>query len=182
MIRNIIRYLGLALVIIGIVLVMKNLFSTDNGEWNSKSLKDAINAKSYYEANIKLLDEETNDYIIGSEFVLKNDKKEVIDKWTSEDEKHTVIKLEEGTYILEQTKVAEGYEDDKKTITFKITDDNKEIVVYNTAIVEKVNETSSEVNVESTASFKNHFVTIVAGIIVLIGLGMVLFPNKKFNK
>ena len=70
MIKNIIRYVGLALVIIGVVLVMKNLFSSDNSNWNSKNFKNSSETKTYYTANIKLLDEETKDYIVGSELIL----------------------------------------------------------------------------------------------------------------
>jgi len=176
MIKNIVRYLGLALVIVGIVLVMKNLFSTDTGNWNSKDVKSN---KVYYEANIKLLDAETEDYIMGSNLVLKNAKDEVIDEWTTKEEEHTVIKLEKGTYVLEQTSVADGYEDDKKTITFKVSNENKEIVMYNTAKVEEVKETSSEINVDNTLSTKSYFSVVISIIIMILGTRLILMSNKR---
>lgn len=175
MIKNIVRYLGLALVIVGIVLVMKNLFSTDGSNWNSKDVKSN---KVYYDANIKLLDEETKDYIVGSKMLLKNAKDEVIEEWTTKNDKHTVIKLEKGTYVLEQSSIVDGYEDDKKTITFKISNEDKDIVMYNTAKVLEDKEIANEVNVDNTLSTKSYMNVVIAISILLIGIRLILVPNK----
>ena len=79
MIKNIIRYVGLALVIVGIVLVMKNLFANSSNTWSSGN--NGINNKVYYEASIKLLDKETSDYVVGADLVLKDNNDKVIDEW-----------------------------------------------------------------------------------------------------
>ena len=165
MIRNIIRYVGLALVIVGIVLVMKNLFSTDtNDSWGSK---DISSKTKYYEANIKLLDEESKEYITGSTLVLKDEKGKVVDEWKTSKYVHTVVKLENGTYKLSQVKGVDGYEVSDKVITFKIDGKDKDIVMHNKAIVKEV---SKEVDVESTASSKSIFIVILALAVNLSGI------------
>lgn len=177
MIKNIIRYVGLALVIVGIVLVMKNLFSTDtNNSWGSKEVRTS--KTNYYEANIKLLDEESKDYVVGSTLVLKDEKGKVVDEWKTSKYVHTIVKLENGTYKLSQVKGIDGYELNDKVITFKIDGKNKDIVMYNTAIVKEV---SKEVNVESTASSKSVFSVIFAIVVILSGIYMVASQTRKIN-
>lgn len=177
MLKNIIRYLGLALVIVGIVLVMKNLFSNDTNDWNTKK----SNTKIYYEANIKLLDEETKEYIIGSDMVLKDSKGEVVDKWTTEKKSHTIIKLEKGTYTLEQIKTIDGYNLNKDTITFKILKDNKNIVMYNKSIAEEPKETANEISVDNTLSTKNIIFTLISGLILLSGIIIISITSKRVS-
>ena len=177
MIRNIIRYVGLALVIVGIVLVMKNLFSTDtNDSWGSKDINST--KTKYYEANIKLLDEETKEYIAGSTLVLKDEKGKVVDEWKTSKIVHTVVKLENGTYKLSQVKGVDGYEVSDKVITFKIDGKGKDIVMHNKAIVKEV---SKEVNVESTASSKSIFSVILAIGVILSGIYMLVLQTRKVN-
>ena len=177
MIRNIIRYVGLALVIIGIVLVMKNLFSTDtNDSWGSKDINS--NKTKYYEANIKLLDEESKDYVAGATLVLKDEKGKVVDKWKTSKFIHTVVKLENGTYKLSQVTSADGYEISDKVITFKIDGKGKDIVMHNKAIVKEV---SKEVDVESTASSKSIFSVILAIGIILSGIYTLVLQTRKVN-
>ena len=130
MIKNIVRYLGLALVIIGVVLVMQNLFSTDTNDWGSKNLING-NSKNYYTANVKLLNEENDEYIVGASLVLKDENDKVIDEWKTTDKDHSIIKLEKGTYTLEQVETIDGFEKSDKVITFNISDDDKNIVMYN---------------------------------------------------
>ena len=119
MIKNIIRYVGLALVIVGIVLVMKNLFANSSNTWSSGN--NGINNKVYYEASIKLLDKETSDYVVGADLVLKDNNDKVIDEWKTTDSAHKVVKLEKGTYILEQKSTVDGYEANDTSLVFKIT-------------------------------------------------------------
>ena len=80
--RNIIKYIGIILVIAGIILVMKNLFSKDTDLSNNK--KDKTETKEvYYNARIKLLDKDTDAYISGAKLVLKDEKGKVINSWSS---------------------------------------------------------------------------------------------------
>lgn len=177
MIKNIIRYVGLALVIVGIVLVMKNLFSTDtNDSWGSK---EVITGKiNYYEANIKLLDEESKEYVVGSTLVLKDEKGKVVDEWKTSKYVHTVVKLKNGTYKLSQVKGVDGYELNDKVITFKIDGKDKDIIMYNIAAIKEV---SKEVNVESTASSKSVLSVIFAISVILSGVYLLVLPNRKLN-
>ena len=66
MVRSIIKYVGIALVIVGVLLVMKNLFAKEDTNWN-EDVKD-----KYYSAKIKLLDKDTNDYLEGAKLILKD--------------------------------------------------------------------------------------------------------------
>ena len=176
MLKNIIRYVGLALVIIGIVLVMKNLFANNTESFNNPNNK---NNKIYYEANIKLLDKDTNKYITGANLTLKNNDGKIIDEWKTTDKAHTVIKLEKGTYILEQKSAIDGYETNDSSLIFKITDENKSIVMYNKVAVEEKKEVASEINVDNTLSTKSILPIITAITIVLVGFKMILLPNNK---
>lgn len=179
MIKNVVRYLGLALVIVGIVLVMKNLFSTDTEDWGNKSFSNT-NSKTYYTANIKLLSEEDDGYIVGSKLVLKDENNKVVDEWKTVNKEHAVVKLESGTYVLEQVDAVDGYVKSDKVITFKITDDDKDIVMYNAVVVEDVKETANEVVVDNTMSVKSSVTVVIAGIAILLGIIMVISQNNRF--
>lgn len=179
MLKNVIRYLGLALVIVGIVLVMKNLFANSSNNWSSDNNNNSSNSKVYYEANIKLLDKETSEYVIGADLVLKDNNDKVIDEWKTTDSAHKVIKLEKGTYILEQKSTVDGYEANDTSLVFKITGEDKSIVMYNKAKVDEVKESASEVGVDNTLSTKSTLSIVVAISILLVGIKMVLFPNNR---
>ena len=174
MIRNIVRYLGLALVIVGIVLVMKNLFSSETNDWGTKKLG---NSKVYYTANVKLLDNETEDYIVGASLVLKDADDKIIDEWKTTNKAYSVIRLEKGSYKLEQVKTIDGYEKSDKVITFEITDEDKNVIMYNTAVKEENKKVEKEVNVDNTSSMKNSLISILAVIISLVGVLIIRFPN-----
>ena len=177
MIKNIIRYVGLALVIVGIVLVMKNLFANSSNTWSAT--KNNVNNKIYYEADIKLLNKETSDYIVGATLVLKDNNGKVIDEWKTTGDVHKVVKLEKGTYVLEQKSVVDGYEANDSSLVFKITDEDKSIVMYNKAKVEEVKEIASEINVDNTLSNRSVFSIVFAISVLLVGIKMVLFPNER---
>ena len=74
MIKNIIRYVGLALVIVGVVLVMKNLFTNVDTKSNVKGKEKVM----YYTANIELLDKNTNEYVVGAGLSLRDENGELI--------------------------------------------------------------------------------------------------------
>ena len=62
--RTIIKYVGIALVIVGILLVMKNLFEKDT-DWSTNE-KEENNKNKYYTVEIKLLDKDQKNYLSGS--------------------------------------------------------------------------------------------------------------------
>ena len=89
MIKNIIRYVGLALVIVGVVLVMKNLFTNVDTKSNVKDKEKVM----YYTANIELLDKSTNEYVVGAGLSLKDENGELIEEWITDNSNHIVINL-----------------------------------------------------------------------------------------
>ena len=70
--KTIIKYIGIALVIAGILLVMKNLVTKDT------DLLDKKNNKEYYSVEIKLLNKETKEYVEGAKLVLKDKNRNVV--------------------------------------------------------------------------------------------------------
>ena len=176
--RNIVKYVGIILVIAGILLVMKNLFTKEN--FNETKVKE-----TYYSAKIALLDKEANSYLTGATLVLKKESGEIIEKWTTEDDLYIVNKLESGTYIIEQESAPENYHLNEEGVTFKIIDEDKKVTMYNTKMTEEEirlqNTVSSEVGVDNTLSEKNIW-SIIGGIaIIAIGLGLILIPKKSSN-
>ena len=168
MIKNIIRYVGLALVIVGVVLVMKNLFTNVDTKNNVKDKEKVM----YYTANIELLDKSTNEYVVGAGLALRDESGELIEEWITDNSNHVVINLTKGTYVLSQISVADGYLINKDNITFKISDSNKDVVMYNEK--EEVKIVSDEVGVDNTLSTKSLLSVIVAVITIITGVVMVL--------
>ena len=178
--RSIIRYLGIALVIVGILLVMKNLFSKESS-WESD---DKLNNIKYYTANIKLLDNDTKDYVEGAKLVLKNSKNEIVDEWTTGKRVYRVNNLENGEYTLIQIGASENYHLNELEIKFKIKNKNKDVVMYNTKMTEEeikeANTTKEEVGVDNTSSTKNILTSIIAIIITFIGLNRIYKVKKEY--
>ncbi len=178
--RSIIRYLGIALVIVGILLVMKNLFSKESS-WESD---DKLNNIKYYTANIKLLENDTKDYVEGAKLVLKNSKNEIVDEWTTGKRVYRVNNLENGEYTLIQTGASENYHLNELEIKFKIKNKNKDVVMYNTKMTEEeikeANTTKEEVGVDNTSSTKNILTSIIAIIITFIGLNRIYKVKKEY--
>ena len=175
MIRNIIKYLGIALVIVGVLLVMKNLFSKDS---------DLSTDNNYYSAKIKLLDKDTANYIKGAKLSLKDETGKTIKTWTTEDKAYTINKLEKGKYTLIEEEAPKYYHLNEEKIEFEIKNKDKTIIMYNKAMTEeeikKENTTETNVNVDNTASNKNILTIIVAFIISILGLGIIYKTKKNY--
>lgn len=178
--KSIIKYLGIALVIVGILLVMKNLF-TKESSWESDN---KLNNTKYYTANIKLLDKDTKDYIDGAKLVLKDNKNKVVAEWTTGKKVYRVSNLENGEYTLIQTNASENYHLNELEINFEIKNKNKDVVMYNTRMTEEeikeANTTKSEVGVDNTSSTKNILTSIFAIIITFIGLNKIYKVKKEY--
>lgn len=184
--RNVIKYVGIILVIAGILLVMKNLFSQDESFNGTKKNKTDVSEVTYYNAKISMLDKETDAYLKGISLVLKNEKNETIEKWTSEEGTHLVNKLKKGKYTIEQENTLEGYKENEEVTTFEIKDKDTEVTMYNVKLTEEEKEelrqqntTSNEVGVENTLSVKNIW-SILGGVAsIVLGVGMILFQKKS---
>lgn len=186
--RNIIRYVGIILVIAGILLVMKNLVTKDENFSDTSTNKNQTTEVAYYSAKIKLVDKETDAYLEGASFILKNEKDEIIEKWISESNVHLISKLKKGKYTIEQEKAPDGYHLNEEVTSFEVTNKDQEVVIYNTKMTEEEieelrqqNTTSSEVSVDNTLSVKN--IWAILGGICSIGLGIffILIQKKPSN-
>lgn len=168
--KNIIKYIGIALVIVGILLVMKNLFSKES------NLSNKIE-ETYYTARIKLLDQQNKNYIEGAKLTLKDENNKIIAEWTTEGKTKIINKLSKGKYILTQSSAAKNYHLNETKLTFEIKNKDKDVVMYNTKKTEeeirKENTVSSDVKVDNTASTKNIFTTIIALITTTLGLTLI---------
>lgn len=178
--RTIIKYIGIALVIVGILLVMKNLFTKEtNWDNNIEETKE-----TYYIAKIKLLDKETKKYLTGSKLILKDENNEIIDEWTTDTKTHTIKELEKGTYTLIQSTAPENYHLNKNSLTFEIKNSDKDVVMYNTKMTEEEikesNTTKSEVGVDNTLSSKSILTTIIALITITLGLTTIYKVKKNY--
>ena len=187
--RNVIKYVGIILVIAGILLVTKNLFTQDE-EWNktnNKKKNEEITEVAYYSAKIELLDKESNSYLNGAALVLKKENGEIIEKWTTDGGVHLVNKLEKGSYVIEQESAPEGYNLNEEGVTFEIKNKDKDVTMYNTKMTEEEieearqqNTTSSEVTgVDNTLSEKSIW-SILGGVISIgVGIGLILLQKKS---
>ncbi len=190
MLRNIIKYGGLALVIIGIILVMKNLFNSDaKFETNKKTTTPTtITSKTYYSATINLMDQETNKNIKGATLSIKDNNGNIVSTWTSEESAHLVTNLKKGKYTLTEETAPDGYHINKDGITFEIKNKDKQVTMYNTKMTQQeletyekeqreLNTTSNEINVDNTLSEKDVVATMMAIICIISGIAIIL--NRK---
>lgn len=178
MVRSIIKYVGIALVIVGILLVMKNLFAKD--DWSTTNKKETV----YYSAKIKLLDKETENYLEGSKLVLKDKDGKVVAEWTTENKVYVVKNLKNGKYNLVQESAPENYHLNETGITFEIKSKDKNIVMYNTKMTEEeikeANTKETEVGVDNTGTSKNVFIGLLAMLMTGMGLNLIYKVNKDY--
>ena len=188
MLKSIIKYAGLALVIIGIVLVMKNLFNSDAEINNEKKNAKNKQVTTTYSVKVSLLDEESKNFVVGANLVIKDSKDNKISEWTTGTGANLVPNLQKGTYTLSETSAPDGYNLKKEAVTFEIKNKDQDIIMYNKKMTaeekeayeseqRKQNTTASEVGVESTASNKE--VTAIALAILSIVSGICLMFQPK---
>lgn len=166
--RKIIRYILIALVVVGIVFLMSTLI--DNNEVKN-SLK---NNNKTYTVSIRVMDRESKEFVNGGEFILKSSDGKIIEEWKGTENIKRISNLKNGTYTIVQKSAKYGYEVSKE-ITFKIYNDEKEIVIYNEVKSKEV-ISNEEIVVDNTLSVKSSFSYVIS--VILIGLGMI-FINKK---
>ena len=190
MLRSIIKYGGLALVIIGIILVMKNLLKKDPELTNTKEkIKNTTIKTKYYSASVSLLDKDTKEYITGAKLVVKDKSGNVISGWISENGLHLVSNLKNGTYTLVEESANENYNLNTDGVTFTINNKNQDVTMYNTKMTpaekEKKeqeerakNTTSNEIGVDNTLSEKG-VVTLIMSIMCIFGGVLMIFTKKE---
>lgn len=169
MIGKMIRYLVLVLVVIGVALIVGTVI-------NNNSDKNFLDKNKTYSVVIRVKDRETRKVITGGEFILKTSDGKVIEEWVLNDEVKRISKLENGTYMIVQKSAALGYETSEE-VTFKIYNEEKEITIYNDAIIEEIIG-NKEVFVDNTLSMKNGINYIIS--FIIIGIGALLVNKRKF--
>ena len=173
--KTIIKYIGIALVIAGILLVMKNLVTKDS---------DLLDNKEYYSVEIKLLNKETKEYIEGAKLVLKDKDGKLVKEWTTNKEVYTISKLENGKYTLTQVSAPKNYNLNEDSITFEIKDKNRNVVMYNTKMtneeIKESNTSKDNVEVDNTLSSKSIITVIISLITTIVGFGLIYKVRKSY--
>ena len=173
--KTIIKYIGIALVIAGILLVMKNLVTKDS---------DLLDNKEYYSVEIKLLNKETKEYVEGAKLVLKDKDGKLVKEWTTNKEVYTISKLENGKYTLTQVSAPKNYNLNEDSITFEIKDKNRNVVMYNTKMtneeIKESNTSKDNVEVDITFSSKSIITVIISLITTIVGFGLIYKVRKSY--
>jgi len=133
---------------------------------------------------------ETKSFISGANLILKDEDGNIVKRWITENKVHTIEKLTNGKYILNQETTLENYHLNEDDIEFEIKGEDKTVVMYNIALTKeeieqredenrKNNTTSNDVNVENTASNKSILTNIIAIISIVLGIFVIYFQRKR---
>ena len=135
------------------------------------------------------MDQDTNDYVVGADLVLKDNDGNVISNWTTDATEHVVLKLKRGTYTIFETKAPQNYKINEEPTTFTITIKDEKVTMYNSKMtVEEIaakenqervkNTTANEIGVENTLSERDITVTILAMICIIFGIDIIFFQKE----
>ncbi len=110
------------------------------------------------------VDANTGNPIVGSKLVLTDEEGNIIDEWTTTENKHYVYNVEVGKYTLTQTEVPEGYSDGNNSIIFEVEKDDKTIslTIDNTLASDEI------ITVPDTFS-STKLIYIISAILIIIG-------------
>lgn len=110
------------------------------------------------------VDANTGNAIIGSKLVLTDEAGNIIDEWTTTENKHYVYNLKVGKYTLTQTEVPEGYSTGNNSIAFEVEENDKTIslTIDNTMASEEI------ITVPDTFS-STKLIYIISAILTIIG-------------
>ena len=127
---------------------------TDSKRSETINIKSSKNDNKRTIVKIITLDKNTNNPISNSVLVIKDKNKKEVLRFDSTNDYYTTNKLKKGTYTLEEIEAPSGYELSSKKQTFKVSDDNKEIIlkVYNTAKNSLVSISNIDSNTNSLVS------------------------------
>lgn len=133
--------------------------------------KKVVMKNKLTEVVVKKLDTVTKKRVTGAHLQLLDDKNNVIQEWDTTDKDRVITGLLTGKqYSIKETKVPKNYLQ-SEVITFTLNPKGKtiEVVVNNTPIV----------YVEDTAENANIIMVIVGAVVVLSGVGTILWIKKR---
>lgn len=180
--RDIIKYIIIIVVVIGIALVIRNLFSSNSENFNNNEISNE--ERTSYKVTISLLAKDTDNFISDSVLAIRNNEGKIIEKWTTTDQEYVVNMVPKGTYSLEQISNSEGYKKNEETIEFTVEDKDIKLVMYNEkgdTSDNEVNNTTTDVPVVNTLSIKNPLSWILGIITIISGMGLIFLkrqPNR----
>ena len=120
---------------------------------------------------IKKLDTVTNKRVVGAGLQLLDENKKVLAEWQTTDEDFVITKLSVGKqYFVKEVKTPDNYlETEVVPFTLQANQNNIEVVINNTPIV----------YVPNTADNVNIITIVVGAIVVLGGIGTIIWIRKR---
>lgn len=140
---------------------------------NSNTVEQIRIINNPINVSISKKDFTTGEEVEGAELVLKDYAGKTIETWISTKEEHKISKLPKGKYKLIETIAPEGYALSTEQVEFEVkeTGDIQTAVMYNTP----------KVDVPDTGKEANKVLYIIAGILLLSGVGITGYVLAKKN-
>ena len=145
---------------------------TENGQVVKANMKDKIITGSLEFTKTDLVSDET---LPNTLIEIYNDKDELVFTGrTDENGKIIIPELKYGKYYILEKEAPEGYLINPDKMYFEITEDGK--------IVKANMKDEKEIEVPNTLQNENYFVEVGCAILCVLGIGVVIYANKKSKK
>ena len=145
---------------------------TEDGKIVKANMKDKLITGSLEFTKTDLVSDET---LPNTLIEIYNDKDELVFTGrTDENGKIIIPKLKYGKYYILEKEAPEGYLINPDKMYFEITEDGK--------IVKANMKDEKEIEVPNTLQNENYFVEVGCAILCVLGIGVVIYANKKSKK
>ena len=145
---------------------------TEDGKIVKANMKDKLIIGSLEFTKTDLVSDET---LPNTLIEIYNDKDELVFTGrTDENGKIIIPKLKYGKYYILEKEAPEGYLINPDKMYFEITEDGK--------IVKANMKDEKEIEVPNTLQNENYFVEVGCAILCVLGIGVVIYANKKSKK
>lgn len=121
--------------------------------------------------NILKIDAATGKPLAGATLVVKDSDSNIVEKFVTTEEQHTIVGLKDGTYTVEELEAPEGYTKSDEIYEFTISDESP------TALV--IFENNEVVKVPFTGSNNSLMSTLFGTVLLISGVGFVYYNGKK---
>lgn len=115
------------------------------------------------------VDANTGNPIAGSKLVLTDEAGNIIDEWTTTENKHYVYNLKVGKYTLTQTEVSEGYSTGNNSIVFEVEENDKTISLTIDNTIANNNASDQEIITVPDTFSSTKLIYIISTILTIIG-------------